>query len=770
MTSTKPYVSYVLFLCAVMIIAPASLLHAQVVKFGNSYLNVTKQTTGGTVQNNDILEIRTCTYFPTGFNGNTVFSPRYVDNIPSNTVYVANSMRTITNEGLTYKGFLDAAAGDAAIFLAAPPAGQFNVRINVARTATAPINNTAASINGTSTTITGNAGARDRPRVGGGILIATAFRVRVTGTVGDTITLGAGQVLFRRTALGVDTILNVTRYRILIANNDPICAGAVGRNFVAEAGGTFDSGLAQNRSYGPTFTIPGYVYTPLTPATSTVDGAYTIVNNLSPLRSTQINSRRQPNCTVAPGVPVLDSCKNRMHGGFWEIIGDHTGSTTPAGNPPKDSATGGTGGYMLVVNADYITSEAYRQTIRGLCRNTSYEFSLWVRNVCNNCGIDSNATQTYIPGVRPNLTFAIDNLDRYSSGECYDSLGWVKKGFLFRTGPSQDSITISIRNNASGGGGNDWAIDDIALVTCNPNLDMQPTGNAQVCIGNQFNMQTQVTAFFNNYINWTWEISTNGGATWSSTGVNGTGTPVASGGNFTYTAVFPSFIADSNDHMNRYRFKVASSPLNLADPNCSFIATTTVVVMVDNCHWILTTDILSFNGRLADRYANLQWTTGNEDANTIYEIERSSDGMHFTKVGTVSAGSGAMPNRYTFTDPKPVTGNTLYRIKIAGNNSAPSGYKYSRTILLSNNLDLQVRSLVNPFKTNISFELVTPHDGSAVISLVDMYGRIIRQQKENILRGTNIINMDGLSSLSKGVYSVRIQVDDKIINRLAAKL
>jgi hypothetical protein len=105
-----------------------------------------------------------------------------------------------------------------------------------------------------------------------------------------------------------------------------------------------------------------------------------------------------------------------------------------------------------------------------------------------------------------------------------------------------------------------------------------------------------------------------------------------------------------------------------------------------------------------------------------------------------------------------------------GNNNAPSSYKYSQTILLSNNVDFQVRSLINPFRNNISFELVTPHDGSAVITLIDMYGRIIRQQKESIMRGTNSMNVDGLSALGKGVYSVKIQVGDIIINKLAAKL
>ena len=84
---------------------------------------------------------------------------------------------------------------------------------------------------------------------------------------------------------------------------------------------------------------------------------------------------------------------NRMFGGYWDIIGDHTGTNNSAGNAPVKP--GKKGGYMLAVNADVVTTEAYQQTVTGLCPSTYYEFSAWVRNLCKNCAIDSNSTQTH---------------------------------------------------------------------------------------------------------------------------------------------------------------------------------------------------------------------------------------------------------------------------------------------------------------------------------------------------------------------------------------
>lgn len=737
------------------------------VRFGNSYVNVSKKTTGGTVQPGDTLEIRTNTYLPTGWNSNNIYYIRYLDNLPTKTEFYGDSLRTITNEGLTFRRWTPAVGDDPGSYVATPAAGQYNIRINIGQSAGIPANNSTTDVTGASNHVTGpNTAATSKPRVGAGSLITTSFRVRVTGNVGDTIILGAGRLVFKtsNSTGGADVTIVATQYKILISNNDPICPDAVGRNFIAEAGGTFDSGSVQNRSYAPTV-VPGYNYLPLTYANQTGDGNYAVVNNLSPSGSTFVNPSKKPFCAPAASSPYpAAACENRMFTGHWDIIGDHTGSTTPAGNPP--AAPGAPGGYMLVVNSAYATSEAYRQTIAGLCPNTSYEFSLWVRNICTNCGIDSNGIQTWEPGVRPNLTFAIDGLDRYSSGQI-DTVGWIKKGFMFKTGLTQTGITISIRNNASGGGGNDWAIDDIALVTCNPSLGMMPGPSAIACYSQQVDVSCVVSSYFNNYVNWEWEQSTDNGATWTSTGETGTGLPVLNGSLYEYTALYPSFLADSTSHGRRYRIKVASSVSNLADINCSFNANTTVVVMVNNCSWILNTKLLSFTGQLRDDYTNLRWTTEDEAPQTIFDIERSNDGTRFSKIGSVNArAASGMGTTYNFNDPTAVAGMAFYRLKTI----EKGNYTYSRIVMVSNKPAFSIGALVNPFTNKLSFNVISSQKGDAVITLTDAYGRLVKQSRENITSGLNTVNLYGLDALSKGAYTLRVQLKDNIITKQVVKL
>lgn len=751
---------------SMMILLPCTFLSAQVtsVRFGNSYVNVSKKRTGGTVEPGDTLEIRTNYWFPNGYNGGNIYFVRYVDNVPTRTVYTdgpGDSLCLITNEGLTYQRSTKTVGDDRGNYKAVPPANEYNIRINIGTGSAAPANNTATSITGAGSLRPGT----DIPRVASGTLITTSFKVRVTGNVGDTITLGAGRFLYKkRNRTGdPDTVVNAIQYRILIQQDAPICADAIGRNFVAEAGGTFDSGATQNRSYGPTFTIPLYTYRPsLTPTTEIYDGYYTIVNNLSPRGSIFEDAEKRPGCTAPTtgNPPPAISCANRMFTGHWDIIGDHTGSTTPAGNDP--AARGSRGGYMLVVNADYATVEAYRQMITGLCPNTSYEFSLWVRNVCTNCGIDMNGTQTWTPGVLPNLTFAIDGLDRYSSGQV-DTVGWIKKGFMFKTSPTQTSITISIRNNASGGGGNDWAIDDIALVTCNPNLTMYPSPTTRACAGNQVDISAVVRSFFDNYTHWAWEKSTDAGATWNPTGITGTGIPASVGGEYQYTAAFPSFLATEAMNNDRYRIKVASTATNLLNADCSFNAITTVEVNVENCA-VLPANLLSFTGKAVENHAQLKWLVTDASPNTIFEVERSNDGLSFTYVGTINSRS-ANEETYHFNDPVPLSGGTYYRIKI----KEGAKQTYSKQVLLNGKQIFSMHSLINPFRSRLSFVLISPSNGTIQLQLVDMYGRVVKQSVQTVISGMNNVQVSGLEKLGNGVYSLQVKMGDQTIIRQVVK-
>ena len=743
---------------------------APVVRFGNSYVNISKKRTGGVVQPGDTLEIRMTINHTVG---STFTGLRYVDNVPTKTTMLTGAsdfIKIITNEGLTYKQYTRAAGDDAATYIATPPAGQYQIRMNLGFGSNPgiPVNNTETEF----ASATGSMINTNRPTVfGSSLLFATAYRVRVTGVVGDTITLNAAKFIYRTG--GSDVTLTATPYKILISNPLSLCANSIGLNNAVENGGTFGTGTDLNRGTDLVTPIKGYSFmNDVNSYNHEGDGRYAIVKNISPRVSTNKNAGRAGNCPVVPFDDPLN-CANRMHGGHWYIDGDHTGTNNAAGNLPPGPAT--SAGYMLMVNADYVASEVYNQTLTNLCPNTYYEFSAWIRNICPTCGADSTGAQfagtvtaptNGYPGVYPNLSFSLNGLDYYSTGEV-DTVGWLKKGFVFKTDTNQTSATFSIRNNSQGGGGNDWVMDDVAVATCLPTMSYSPTINPSVCTGNAITIADTISSFFRNYTTFKWQKSTNGGGTW--TDISGVTTLPDTNYYITSYTVPPgsTTMADSG---TLYRVVVATRPNNLTNPNCNISDGVTITLRVNNCGIPLKTDLLSFNGKLVNDKGVLAWTTSKEDEPVTFMIERSNDGTSFVQIGTVNSYNNytAAVNSYSFTDPVPINGKAYYRLVLAEQSGAR---KFSRTIQLNKaaNETLGLVSVINPFNSSLDFDIAAKSDAKVDAELVDLFGKVVLKATYTVHAGVNALSIPNTSVLPSGTYILRVKNNDIFINRKVLK-
>jgi hypothetical protein len=752
------------------------------IKFGNSYANISKGTIGGPVQPGDTLEIRLNFYVNKSYigTGNTaankgkMYKVRYYDSVPTNTTILGSStLNLITNEGVVSRAYTQSFAdADPGAYNTLAGAGPYQIRINMGAGATGPAGIQPFSVANTTGagTITGGT---TFPTFSSGSIILTAFRVVVTGTYGDTITLGSGIIAFRTNATAVtDTLLQATPYKILISKPTTLCANGSSTNFAAEFGGTFGSGIGRNRSTPPTFMIPAYTYLPNSNTGISInDGYYAIVNNTSPTSSTFPNANRQPTCGGVVTGPT--ACVNREFGGFWFIGGDHTGTTTAAGNPPPDSNTNA--GYMLLVNSDLATSEAYHQVISGLCPNTYYQFSVWVKNVCPNCGIDSSSVAEYTPGVLPNLALAVDGIDRITTGQL-DTVGWQQRGFIFLTGPAETSITISVRTNAPGGGGNDWALDDITLATCPPNILLTPNKPDTLCQGADDTVRFAISSYVDNFTQFQLQQSTDGGVTWTAPpndtlghAPSGSVVPVWNPGLGLYvdTVIRYYRILPTNTSII-YRLTVASTVSNLSSSTCSFTTSQPKTVIGVNCNVALPTTLLSFHGQANGGQGSLQWVSANEVDGLSFGVERSDDGTNFTTIATVPATAGAGNGAaYRFTDPTPVGAQTYYRISL----TASSLHLYSSLVLLSNsNISFQIRSVINPFTDHINVDMTASGNGTAILTLVDLYGRVIRRQQQQVTQGYNTVSMYGLSSLPAATYALQIQYNNQMVSEKMVKV
>ncbi|WP_433765233.1 T9SS type B sorting domain-containing protein [Flavobacterium ginsenosidimutans] len=231
--------------------------------------------------------------------------------------------------------------------------------------------------------------------------------------------------------------------------------------------------------------------------------------------------------------------------GTWWTTTDHTG-----------------GGYMMVVNASLSTTDYfYKNTVTGLCPDTTYEFAAWIMNL-----LRSNDTSP------PNITFTIESttgtiLGTYNTGDIAlnSSAVWKQYGFYFTTPTGISTVVIRMRNNKAGAApGNDIALDDITFRACGPTvtsaIQNNTNTNLTICQGDtqSYTLTGTVSSGYSNPA-YQWQVSSDNGITWSD----------ISGANaLTYT-----FVPNSTAGTYLYRMAVAQSS-NISSATCRVVSNT----------------------------------------------------------------------------------------------------------------------------------------------------------------------------------------------------
>lgn len=318
------------------------------------------------------------------------------------------------------------------------------------------------------------------------------------------------------------------------------CTGNLGENIFPD--GDFGQGVANVLPGNPGL-APGYSYVTNPPPN---DGSYTITNNTSNW--------------------------GWFAAEFWINIMDK-------GPEPN--------GYMMVVNASYQPGLFYEKTV-AVCENTLYEFSIDVIN------LNEPGTGTYI---LPNVAFQIDgNMVCETNAVPLDKT-WYSYRFSFTTSPGQTLATLSLRNNAPGGIGNDLAIDNISFRACGPEIGLPSI--SQYCEGQPLSLNASLTNSPYTTTFYQWQTKPAGASVWADL-------PGATGLSYNETNPVTG---------NEYRLVVANSAGNLALPNCRAVSAPLLAELQDlSAFAIAGEDTIVCNGAPATleagNYADYQWSTG----------------------------------------------------------------------------------------------------------------------------------------------------------------
>ncbi|MES2513852.1 MAG: gliding motility-associated C-terminal domain-containing protein [Bacteroidota bacterium] len=291
------------------------------------------------------------------------------------------------------------------------------------------------------------------------------------------------------------------------------------------------------------------------------------------------------------GVTSYPYMQGVPNNGTYVIASSSNPSGTNAGYVNDGDHTGNPNGYMMVVNSDYAASEVYRKHVTGLCPGTTYVFSAYLANnnspdaVINVC-----ATNYVYANIKFQTEFPVGTvINSTTSGNLAVAtnsvtLPWIQYGFAFTTGPGQTSVDVVLKNNAPGGCGNDYAVDDISLSPCGPGVSVGIVPTQTVfCQGDPVSFQSNFTSGSYTLPQYQWQYSGDGGVTWSN--ITGATSP-----NYNIPSVTTSqggmyqLLVSESGNINLPSCRIIAGPLTFSlDINCisstaSFLSPDTVCV------------------------------------------------------------------------------------------------------------------------------------------------------------------------------------------------
>lgn len=172
----------------------------------------------------------------------------------------------------------------------------------------------------------------------------------------------------------------------------------------------------------------------------------------------------------------------------------------------------------------------------------------------------------------------------------------------------------------------------------------------------------------------------------------------------------------------------------------------------------LPVELISFAGAYSNQKTNLNWVTENLQDFDRFEVERSTDGTNYITVATKAPVQTAARTTYLHTDDLSAVNGTVfyYRLKMIDLNGQ---FKYSNVILVRKESNIKgIRINPNPVVTNgtttVRFEATAK--GTVELRIVDMAGRQVLKQQNNVAEGINSVPVSNLGRLQPGTYILQM--------------
>lgn len=168
---------------------------------------------------------------------------------------------------------------------------------------------------------------------------------------------------------------------------------------------------------------------------------------------------------------------------------------------------------------------------------------------------------------------------------------------------------------------------------------------------------------------------------------------------------------------------------------------------------LLPVSMISFLAKSRGQKVDLEWTTAAEFNNDYFNIERSTDGRTFQKVGLVQGvGTTDKLQQYRLVDENPQTGINYYRLRQVDFDGTEEIYNV--VSIMVDKGDESISVFPNPGNDRIELRLNKATQKDTPVKLFDINGRLVYES--SIEAGHIQLAMD-VSALAKGMYVLQLQ-------------
>jgi Secretion system C-terminal sorting domain len=176
---------------------------------------------------------------------------------------------------------------------------------------------------------------------------------------------------------------------------------------------------------------------------------------------------------------------------------------------------------------------------------------------------------------------------------------------------------------------------------------------------------------------------------------------------------------------------------------------------------ILPVELVEFKLHATERSFKLNWATASEQNNKGFEVERSTDGTTFRKIGWVDGeGSSQVLNNYQFEDLSVRSDvKYYYRLRQVDHDGKANNSQIITGKIIGNEAVQFGDISPNPANSLMKFDVVTKEESDLKYELYDQYGKLVLQGKSMLNKGLNNVAIP-VADMAAGAYFLKIQASE----------